>query len=123
MLGDAAGSAGAEAVRKRLENVASATDRLRIVADEASTVAGAGWLELLGLIPEGWQRRRAAERLVEANRFPVFDLETAFKTLGNDRDATFVASALIAASAIDAAQLRGLLADRTGDRLALRARR
>jgi uncharacterized membrane protein len=108
----------------RLSNAGTATRRLRLLAPDAlEGLSGAEALEVLDAVPDGWQRRRAAVRLVDAGTFPTDHLVDALGRFGRTTDAAFVAGALLAAGHVRAERFHGILDERVVRRLVIRSER
>ena len=115
---------GVTELDRRLREAGTAIERFRLLDPQAlagldDTVA----LALLDALPEGWQRRRGAERLVDAGVFPTDRLAQAFARFARATDAVFVASALLAADQVRAERFDGILPTRALHRLAARSER
>jgi hypothetical protein len=122
--GEGASTAEATALVQSLREAETATIRLRVLADHGlAELDGATALEVLDALPDGWQRRRAAERLVDAGTFPTDQLTAALARFARPMDALFVAGALVAAGQVRAERFDGILPERVVRRLIARSER
>jgi hypothetical protein len=78
---------------------------------------------LLDAVPDGWQRRRVATRLVEADALQASDIAPVLRRFGRPSDASTVAGTMLAAGAVDLDDLDGLIDARAWRRLATRVGR
>jgi hypothetical protein len=122
--GEGASTAEATALVQSLREAGTATIRFRALADhDLAGVDDATALEVLDALPDGWQRRRAAERLVDAGAFPTDQLTAALARFARPTDALFVAGALVAAGQVRAERFDGILSERMVRRLVARSER
>jgi hypothetical protein len=122
--GEDASTAEATALVQSLREAETATIRFRVLADhDLAEVDDATALEVLDALPAGWQRRRAAERLVDAGAFPTDQLPAAFARFTRPTDVLFVAGALVAAGQVRAERFDGILPERVVRRLIARSER
>jgi len=114
----------AVAWHEQLRAAQTAMARFRLLdPDRLAGLDRATALALLDALPEGWQRRRGAERLVDAGTFPTDRLGEAFARFTRTTDAVFVAGALIAADQVRAERFEGILPARVVHRLVARSER
>ncbi len=109
---------------RRLRTATTARERLAVIADLAGArIDDAGVVALLEQVPDGWQRRTLAKRLV-ASASP-FDLDAAavVASLGRSADRTAVAQALVGAGYAHVETVTDQLPPRAADRLRRRAAR
>lgn len=95
-----------------------AVDELAAAADGPDAV-----LALLRRFPDGWQRRRAALRLLTDGLLDRLDPVDLLRLFAREGDRTRVAAALVGDGAVDVARLAGLLPDGSIRRLSRRAAR
>lgn len=113
-----------QALLAALRKAESANARLRILdPGSLSRLDGATALAVLDALPDGWQRRRGALRLVAAGAFPTEQLAEALGRFARATDATFVAGALLAAGQVRAERFDGILSERVVNRLTARSER
>jgi hypothetical protein len=114
----------ARALLAVLREAETATARLRILDEDAlARIDGATALMVLDALPDGWQRRRGALRLVALGAFPTQQLAEALGRFARASDATFVAGALLAAGQVRAERFDGILPERVVNRLTARSER
>jgi hypothetical protein len=108
----------------RLGTTDQALPRLKLLDDvRLDDLHATAALRVLDAYPDGWQRRRAAVRLLDAGALQgvaAGDLVHCFARTG---DAAFVAGGLVDVGHLDAATLDGLLPDATVSRLRRRQER
>lgn len=108
----------------QLRAAPTAGARLRLLApDILERLPSEQALAVLDTLPEGWQRRRAAGRLIAADGLPTGDIDALLARFPRATDAMFVAGALVAAGQLDAERFTGLLSDAAVRRLACRGDR
>ena len=114
----------AAAWREQLREAHTAMARFRLLdPDRLAGLDRAMALALLDALPAGWQRRRGAQRLVDAGTFPTDRLAETFARFARTTDAVFVAGALIAADQVRAERFEGILPARVVHRLVARSER
>jgi hypothetical protein len=112
------------ALLEALRTAGTATTRLRVLNDhELADMDADTALAVMDAIPDGWQRRRTAQRLAEAGALPVDRLVSVFARFARPADAAFVAGALVAAGHVRAAAFDGILPERVVRRLTVRSER
>jgi hypothetical protein len=112
------------ALLQGLREAGTATTRLRVLNEhELADIDADTALAIMDAIPDGWQRRRAAQRLAEAGALPVGRLVSIFARFARPADAAFVAGALVAAGHVRAAAFDGILPERVVRRLTVRSER
>ena len=84
-----------------LRAASSATTRFALLTPEALVgVDAAGALAILDAVPPGWQRRRAAYRLLGAGALTAVDIGGLLRRFASPTDAAFVAGALLEAGTV-----------------------
>ena len=111
-------TATSDALLGRLGATTQALPRLKLLDDtRLDELDGSGALAVLDAFPDGWQRRRAALRLIEAGLLTDVTADDLVPRFARTGDATFVVGGLIDAGHLDAASLEGLLPATTVTRL------
>ncbi len=114
----------AAAWHEQLRQARTAMARFRLLdPDRLAGLDSAMAMALLDVLPEGWQRRRGAQRLVDAGAFPTDQLAEAFTRFARAADAAFVAGSLLAADQVRAERFEGILPRRVVHRLVARSER
>jgi hypothetical protein len=109
---------------ERLDDARTASARLTALSPDATgDLDAAAALLLLERFPAGWQRRRAARRLLEVGALAGVDPAELLAGFPDARDRRFVASDLLATSELTAEDLAALLPPPDVRRLAIRAER
>jgi hypothetical protein len=102
----------------RLAATEQAMARLRVLQDVSlDALDTAGALQVIDAFPDGWQRRRAAQRLVAAGALQDVGADDLVQRFARAGDATFVVGGLIDAGHLDVDALDGLLPTTTVTRL------
>jgi hypothetical protein len=114
--------AAEDAVRavRRARSAGAALGRLTRTADLLAALSAEGRREALRAVPDGWARRRGAERLVEAGMITDEEAPALLRCLDRPSDRTWVAGTLIAHRVTTADALAGLVPPDALDRLARR---
>jgi hypothetical protein len=111
-------------LRARLAKASTATARLAALSSEATSDLDApAALLLLEQVPAGWQRRRAATRLLTAGALTGVDPAALLARFPAARDRCFVAGDLLATSDLAVEDLAAELPPQLVRRLAIRAER
>jgi hypothetical protein len=107
-----------------LRDASSARERLLAVAPlEGATLPGRDLVVVLERLPDGWQRRTAATRLVDGGGLEEVDAGATLRAFARDSDRIAVAAALLAAGLVAVDEVAGDLPPRAADRLRRRAAR
>jgi hypothetical protein len=109
---------------ERLDSARTATARLTALSPDATRdLDAAAALLLLERFPAGWQRRRAARRLLEVGALAGVDPAELLAGFPDARDRRFLAADLLATSELSAEDLAAVLPPPDVRRLAIRAAR
>jgi hypothetical protein len=101
-----------------IEQATTARARLAAVATaEGENLGGDDLLAVVRAVPDGWQRRRTARRLVSAGALVDIDADALINSFARDSDRIAVAGALVAADLAQAAVVADHLDARAADRL------
>lgn len=84
-------------------------------------LAAASLLSLLEALPDGWQRRTALRRLIEAGSLHDVDADAIVRTFGRGADRFAVAARLVDAGLAEVEVVTGALPVRAAARLRRRA--
>jgi hypothetical protein len=107
-----------------LRDATSARERLLAVAPlEGVPQTGRDLVAVLERLPDGWQRRTAATRLVDGGGLEDVDAGTTLRAFARDSDRFAVAAALLEAGLVAADELAGDLPPRAVERLRRRVAR
>jgi hypothetical protein len=111
-------------ISARLAQASTATSRLAALSDERThDLDASASLLVLDQVPAGWQRRRAARRLLASGALAGVDPTALLARFPDSRDRRFVAADLLAASDLAAEDLADELPPQVVRRLAIRAER
>jgi hypothetical protein len=127
LLGAAADQEGSDAADRLVAELhachTAAARSAVLTAGDLGALATAEALRVLDAVPTGWQRRRAARRLLDAGALTEVAPADLLERFPTTSDRTFVAGDLLAASELGPNDLTGLVPDAVVARFAARRRR